>query len=102
MCGSGTASLPPYEAHPILSHSNPINGARIFDIFIQFQPNLILTWVNGTADDSPQRIPCPVIKPVMELVETLLSQEAGGTVVEVSGLKQSMSGHHTGCCLGHK
>lgn len=44
----------------------------------------IPTWVNGTSDDSAQWIPSPVIKPVVELVESFLCEETGGAVVEVS------------------
>lgn len=42
-----------------------------------------LTWVNGSPDDPAQGVPRSVIKPVVEFVEALLSQEAGGAVVEI-------------------
>ena len=41
------------------------------------------TWINGATNDPPKRIPCPVIKPVVELVKSFFCQEAGRTVVEV-------------------
>lgn len=41
------------------------------------------TWVNGSPDDPAQGVPRSVIKPVVEFVEALLSQEAGGAVVEI-------------------
>lgn len=41
------------------------------------------TWINGTTNDPPQWIPCPVIKPIMKLIKPFFCQEAGGTVVEV-------------------
>ena len=42
--------------------------------------------VDGAADDPTQRIPGSVIKPVVETVESILSQVLGGAVVEV-GIK---------------
>lgn len=50
---------------------------------IGFVLYLIPTWINGATDDPPQRIPCPVVKPVVKLIKSFLCQEAGGTVVEV-------------------
>ena len=39
--------------------------------------------VDCPTDNSTQRIPRPLIKPIMELVEALIRQELGCTVVEV-------------------
>lgn len=36
-----------------------------------------------TANNTTQRVPCPVVEPVVEVVEALLSQVPGGPVVEV-------------------
>lgn len=44
----------------------------------------ISTWINGATYDSSQRIPCPVIKPVVKFVKSFLSQKAGGSVVKIS------------------
>lgn len=48
-----------------------------------FQLGKSFTWVNGSPDDPAQGVPCSVVKPVVEFVEPLLSQEAGGAVVEI-------------------
>lgn len=48
-----------------------------------FQLGKSFTWVNGSPDDPAQGVPSSVIKPVVEFVEALLSQEAGGAVVEI-------------------
>lgn len=45
--------------------------------------SLTPTWINGATNDPPERIPCPVIKPVVELIKSFFCQEAGRTVVEV-------------------
>ena len=42
-----------------------------------------VTWINGPSDDTAQWVPGTVVKPVVEVVETLLCQETGGAVVEV-------------------
>lgn len=42
------------------------------------------TWINGATDDPPERIPCPVIKPVVKFIKSFFCQEAGRTVVEVA------------------
>ena len=39
--------------------------------------------VDGAADDTAQRVPCPVVKPVVERVEPLVRQELGSPVIEV-------------------
>ena len=43
----------------------------------------VQTWVDCASDDPTKRIPGAIIEPVVELVEALLCQEAGGAVVEV-------------------
>lgn len=48
-----------------------------------FQLGKSFTWVNGSPDDPAQGVPCSVVKPVVEFVEALLGQEAGGAVVEI-------------------
>lgn len=48
-----------------------------------FQLGKSFTWVNGAPDDPAQGVPGSVIKPVVEFVEALLGQEAGGAVVEI-------------------
>ena len=47
-----------------------------------------LTWVNCSSNDSSQRVPGPVIKPVMEFIKSLLSQEPGGTIIKVPAARQ--------------
>ncbi|TNN76604.1 hypothetical protein EYF80_013056 [Liparis tanakae] len=47
-----------------------------------FSGNRILTWINGPTNDPPQRIPCPVVKPVVKLIESFFCQEAGGQTEE--------------------
>ena len=42
-----------------------------------------LTWIDGASDNTSERIPGPVIKPVVEGVEALLRQVLGGSIVEV-------------------
>ncbi len=42
-----------------------------------------LTRIDGSSDDPAQWIPCSVIKPVVELIKTFLSQKLGSTIVEV-------------------
>lgn len=66
----------------------------------------IPTWINCTSNDSTQRIPCPVIKPVMKLVKAFFCQEASCTVIKVPenemevkhyfilGYLNTMHGHH--------
>lgn len=60
-----------------------------------------LTRINGATNDPPQRIPSPVIKPVVKLIKSFFCQEAGGTVVEVPGcdikvkVRQDSSGGKT-------
>lgn len=44
---------------------------------------LIPTWINGATNNSPERIPCSIIKPVVKLIKSFFCKEAGGTVVEV-------------------
>lgn len=44
----------------------------------------LITWIDGSTNDPPQRIPGPVIKPVVEFIKSFFCQEAGGTVVEVT------------------
>lgn len=44
---------------------------------------LSLTWVNCSSNDSAQRVPGPVVKPVMEFIESLLSQEPGSPIIKV-------------------
>ena len=39
--------------------------------------------IDGAADDAAERIPCAVIKPVVEVEETFLNKVLGGAVVEV-------------------
>ena len=41
------------------------------------------TWIDSSTNDSAQGVPCSVIKPVMEAVESLLGEKLGGTIVEV-------------------
>ena len=41
------------------------------------------TRVDGPSDDPAQRVPCSVVKPVMEAVEAFLCQELGCSEVEV-------------------
>ena len=41
------------------------------------------TRVNSSTNDTTQRVPCSIIKPVVEAVESLLCQVARGSVVEV-------------------
>jgi len=41
------------------------------------------TWVNGATNNTTKWIPCSVIEPIMEIVETLFSQESCCTIVEV-------------------
>lgn len=43
----------------------------------------LLTWVNCSSNDSSQRVPGPVIKPVMEFIKPLLSQEPGSPIIKV-------------------
>lgn len=47
-----------------------------------------LTWVNCSSNDSAQRVPGPVIKPVMEFIKPLLSQEPGGAIIKVPVARQ--------------
>lgn len=61
-------------------------------IFCCFIP----TWINGATNDSPQRIPCPVIKPVVKLIKPFFSQEAGRTVVEVPENEMKVRHYFTG------
>ena len=42
-----------------------------------------LTWVNCSSNNSSQRVPGPVIKPVMEFIKSLLSQEPGSPIIKV-------------------
>lgn len=43
-----------------------------------------LTWINCSSNDSSQRVPGPVIKPVMEFIKSLFSQEPGSPIIKVS------------------
>ena len=44
---------------------------------------LRLAWVNGPPNDPAQGVPCPVIEPVVEAVETFLCKVLGRPEVEV-------------------
>lgn len=65
---------------------------------------LIPTWINGATNNSPQRIPSPVIKPVMKLVKSFFCQETSCTVVEISGNKTVKYFSRCHLCIndGHK
>lgn len=41
------------------------------------------TWINGPTDNPAQGVPGSVVKPVVELIEALLCQKAGCTVVKI-------------------
>jgi hypothetical protein len=41
------------------------------------------TWIQGSAHDTAQRIPCAVVKPVQEVVEALRRQVLCCTEVEI-------------------
>ena len=43
----------------------------------------ISTWVDGSPNDTSQRVPGAVIKPIVKVVEAFFCQEASGTVIEV-------------------
>ena len=44
---------------------------------------MVSTRVYCPSNDPPERVPCSVVKPVVEAVETFLSQELGRSEVEV-------------------
>lgn len=48
-----------------------------------FEGHHDLTWVDCSTYDSPQGVPCSVIKPIVEFVETLFRQEACCAVVKI-------------------
>ena len=41
------------------------------------------TWVDSSTNDSPQRIPCSVIKPIVEAVEPFFGEIASRSVIKV-------------------
>lgn len=43
----------------------------------------LLTWIDGAPNDTPQGVPGPVIKPVVEAIEALFSEESRRPVVKV-------------------
>lgn len=49
----------------------------------EYSVSFAVTWVDGPPNNSSQRIPGAVIKPIVKFVEALLSQEAGCAVVEI-------------------
>jgi len=40
-------------------------------------------WVDGATNNSTQRIPCSIVKPIPKVIEALLGQELRDAVVEV-------------------
>jgi hypothetical protein len=42
-----------------------------------------LTWVYCSSNDSSQRVPGPVIKPVMKFIKSLLSQKPGSPIIKI-------------------
>lgn len=45
--------------------------------------NGLLTRIDGATNNSAQRVPCHIIKPVVEGIEPLLNQILGSSVVKV-------------------
>lgn len=49
-----------------------------------------LTWINCSSNDSSQRIPGPVIKPIMEFIKSLFSQEPGSPIIKVPTARKKL------------
>lgn len=63
----------------------------IIIFFKHTHTSVSLTWINCSSNDSAQRVPGPVIKPVMEFIKSLLCQEPGSPIIEVPIEKKKRS-----------